>query len=67
MDMVFQGSEECFESLEAFNDFCAKFLEMGNRPVDFDDPGEVFTFGCPGFDHGWVGEPVEAHVQFNRI
>ena len=40
---------------------------MGDRPMDFDDPGEVFAFGRPGFDHVWVGEPVEAHVQLNGM
>lgn len=62
MDVVFQGGEEGFEPLEAF--FCggAEFLVMGDGPVDLDDPGEVFSFGCPGFDHIRVGESVEAHV-----
>ncbi len=67
MDAVFQGGEECFEPLEAFNSFRAEFLEMGDGPVDLDDPGEVSSFDCPGFDHVWIGELVEAHVQLNRV
>lgn len=67
MDAVFQGCEEGFESLEAFNSSAAEFLEMGNGSMDFDDPNEVFSFGRPGFDHSWVGESVEAHVQFDGV
>ena len=40
---------------------------MGDGAVDLDDPGEVFSFGRPGVDHVRVGEPVEAHVQFNGV
>lgn len=67
MDQVFHGGEACFEALEAFNSCVAEFLEMGDGPVDFDDPCEIFPFRRPGFDHVWVGEPVEAHVQFDGV
>lgn len=67
MDSVFQWREECFEPLETFNRCHVEFLEMGNRPVHFYHPGEVFSFDRPGFHHVRIGEPVEAHVEFYGI
>jgi len=67
VNMVFQRSEEGFEPLEDFSGFLAKFLVVGDGAVDFDDPGEVLSFGDPGFDHVWGGEPVEAHVEFYGV
>jgi len=67
MDAIFQSGKEGFEPLKCVNSCAAEFLEMGNGPMDFDDPCEVFAFGCPGFDHIWVGKPVEAHVEFDGV
>ncbi len=67
MDAVFQGCEEGFEPLEVFDSCVAEFLEMGDGAVDFHDPGKIFSLGRPGSDHDWVGEAVEAHVQFDGV
>ena len=67
MDAVFQRSEECFEPFEAFTCGGAEFLVMGDGPVDFDDPGEVLSFGGPGFHHIGVGKTIKTHVQFDGV
>ena len=67
VDSILKRSEEFFEPLKPFNGCVAEFLEMGNRAVDFDDPGEVFSFCRPGFYHVGVRESVEAHVQLDSV
>lgn len=67
MDHVFEWCKEFFEPQEPVDGCAAEFLEVGDGAVDFDDPGEVFSLRCPGFDHVRVGEPVEAHVQLDGV
>ena len=67
MDMILKRCEELFEPLETLFRLRGEFLEMRNGAMYFDDPGKVLPFRSPGSHHVWVGEPVEAHVEFNRI
>jgi len=67
MDTILERQKQFFEPLETLKRCTAEFLKMRDGTVHLHDPGKTLPFHGPGFHHVRVREPVEAHVQLDRV